>query len=76
MVADEFFNKRGEIITRSEDIPPKVSNRLRASVFWMGKNILSVGKMYKLKLATAEVETTVEKIVVDFRENFQKVVIN
>lgn len=63
IVADEFFNKRGEIITLATDKPPQVSNRLRASVFWMGKNILKVGKSYKLKLATAEVETTVEKII-------------
>lgn len=63
IVADEFFNKRGEIITLATDKPPKISNRLRASVFWMGKNFLSVGKSYKLKLATAEVETTVEKII-------------
>ena len=63
MVADEFFNKRGEIITLANDNPPKISNRLRASVFWMGKSFLSVGKSYKLKLATAEVEATVEKII-------------
>ena len=64
IVADEFFNKRGEIITLAkEKIFPQISNRLRASVFWMGKNSLSVGKNYKLKLATAEVEAEVEKII-------------
>lgn len=63
IVADEFFNKRGEIITLANNNPPQISNRLRASVFWMGKNFLSIGKTYKLKLATAEVETTVEKII-------------
>lgn len=63
IVADEFFNKRGEIITRASDTPPEISNRLRASVFWMGKNVLTVGRKYKLKLATAEVEATVEKII-------------
>ncbi len=63
IVADEFFNRRGEIITLANDVPPKVSNRLRASVFWLGKNFLTVGKSYKLKLATAEVEATVEKII-------------
>jgi len=62
IVADEFFNKRGEIIVASDDLP-QISNRFRASVFWMGKNILTVGKKYKLKLATAEVEATVEKII-------------
>ena len=63
IVADEFFNKRGEIITLANNNPPQISNRLRASVFWMGKNFLSIGKTYKLKLATAEVEATVEKII-------------
>ena len=62
IVADEFFNKRGEVITLAQDAAPKVSNRFKASVFWMGKNSLSVGKNYKLKLATAEVEAEVEKI--------------
>lgn len=63
IVADEFFNKRGEIITLANDTPLNVSNKLRASVFWLGKNFLTVGKNYKLKLATAEVEATVEKII-------------
>lgn len=64
IVYDEFFNKRGEIITlAAENNFPHISNRLRASVFWMGKNPLSVGKVYKLKLSTAEVEAEVEKII-------------
>ncbi len=61
IVEDEFFNKRGEIIATGN--APQISNRLRASVFWMGKNFLTVGKSYKLKMATAEVEATVEKII-------------
>lgn len=64
IVADEFFNKRGEIITLADEkIFPHISNRFRGSVFWMGKNSLTVGKNYKLKLAAAEVEATVEKII-------------
>lgn len=63
IVRDEFFNKRGEIITLADVQAPKISNRLRASVFWMGKTPLGVGKSYKLKIATNEVEATVEKII-------------
>ena len=63
IVRDEFFNKRGEIITLADSAPPKISNRVRASVFWMGKNPLEANKTYKLKLATAEVEAAVEKII-------------
>jgi acid phosphatase family membrane protein YuiD len=59
---DEFFNKRGEIITLAEDTP-YVSTQFRANVFWMGKNPLVKGKSYKLKLTTQEVEAEVNSIV-------------
>ena len=62
-VVDEFFNKRGEFITRADDQPPHVSDRFRASVFWMGRTPLTLNRKYKLKLATQEVEATVEQIV-------------
>ena len=63
IVEDEFFNRRGELIALADRSAPKVSNRLRASIFWLGKTPLTVGKSYKLKLATAEVEAQVEKII-------------
>lgn len=64
IIEDEFFNKRGEIITLANETNfPHISNRLRASVFWLGKNSLTIGKKYKFKLTTAEVEAEVEKII-------------
>lgn len=62
IVEDEFFNKRGEVITHKAH-QPLVTNRFKASVFWMGKNPLVVGKHYKIKLATEEVLGEVERIV-------------
>lgn len=61
-VTDEFFNKRGEIIA-FENEKPEVSNSFRANIFWMGKNDLTVGKKYKIKLTTQEVEGEIEEIV-------------
>ncbi|QHQ62449.1 GTP-binding protein [Anaerocolumna sedimenticola] len=61
-VEDEFFNKRGEIISH-KDVIPVVSNRFRANVFWMGKNDLVTNKKYKIKLATAEVEAEIKSIL-------------
>ncbi len=61
-VEDEFFNKRGEIISHKDAIPV-VSNRFRANVFWMGKNDLVTNKKYKIKLATAEVEAEIKSIL-------------
>ncbi len=63
IVRDEFFNQRGEIITTPGAKAPHVSNRLRASIFWMGRNPLRKGSTYKLKLATQEVEAEVADIV-------------
>ncbi|MBR4696670.1 MAG: 50S ribosome-binding GTPase [Selenomonadaceae bacterium] len=61
-VQDEFFNQRGEIITRVGDVPPLVSKRFRASIFWMGRQPLKFHKKYKLKLATQEVEAELAAI--------------
>ncbi len=61
-VEDEFFNKRGEIISHKKAVP-LVSNRFRANIFWMGKNDLLTNKKYKIKLATTEVEAEVKSIL-------------
>ena len=61
-VADEFFNQRGEIITRAGDMPPLTGKRLRVSLFWLGKKPLQLNRRYKLKLGTQEVEAQVESI--------------
>lgn len=60
--ADEFFNKRGELITFEHDTP-LISNSFRANIFWMGKQPLETGKKYKIKLATSEVEGEITKII-------------
>lgn len=61
-VTDEFFNKRGEVITHL-DKEPIISNTFRASVFWMGRAPLVKGKEYKIKLATQEVTAEIVEIV-------------
>lgn len=61
-VEDEFFNKRGEVIS-TIDNPPKVTNSFRANIFWMGKNDLVKNKKYKVKLTTQESECEIESIL-------------
>lgn len=61
-VTDEFFNKRGELITFSSQ-KPQISNTFRANLFWMGKDPLVKGKKYKLKLATAESECELDSVL-------------
>jgi bifunctional enzyme CysN/CysC/sulfate adenylyltransferase subunit 1 len=54
-VEDEFFNKRGEIISHVQN-PPLRGNIFHANIFWMGKVDLVKDKKYKLKIGTKEVE--------------------
>lgn len=61
-VEDEYFYKRGEVITNLSDSIEN-SNRFRANVFWLGNNNLVKNKKYKLKLGTAEVECEIESIL-------------
>ncbi|MDR2442825.1 MAG: 50S ribosome-binding GTPase [Deltaproteobacteria bacterium] len=62
MVSDEFFNRRGEVISLLTDAPT-VSSRFTASIFWMGKNPLKVKKRYKLRLATSESEAQIARVL-------------
>lgn len=59
---EQVYIQRGEIAVRPGQIPLKVSTRLRASLFWLGKNPLEVGKEYLLKVATTRVKAQVEAI--------------
>src|SRR5207247_504738 len=45
-----------------ETAPPLELSRFKARLFWLGKEPFSKGKSYKLKLATQEVECSLESI--------------
>ncbi len=81
-VADEFFNKRGEVITHLQH-PPLVSDTFKANIFWMGRSPLLKNKKYKLKLVTQEQECeiiTISKVIdaitLDTTENAAEVKTN
>ena len=60
-VEDEFFNNRGEVISHKAS-GPLVGDKFKANIFWLGKKELVVGKKYKFKLATVEMECEIEII--------------
>ncbi|MDR2826352.1 MAG: 50S ribosome-binding GTPase [Deltaproteobacteria bacterium] len=62
MLTDEFFNQRGEVISRIETAPATTSS-FRASLFWLGKNTLRKGNRYKLKIATQEAEAEIAELI-------------
>lgn len=62
LVLDQpIFVARGDVASHDEKAPV-LSNTFRANIFWLGKASLSVGKHYKMKLATYEATVTVQSI--------------
>ena len=59
----QIYIQRGEIATRVSDPAPAVSKKLRVSLFWLGKEPMVARKTYVLKLGTARVKASIEKII-------------
>jgi bifunctional enzyme CysN/CysC len=57
-LSDHLFIERGHIASHETDGPVE-SNRVRAKIFWMGREPLAVSARYRLKLVTQDVECQV-----------------
>jgi bifunctional enzyme CysN/CysC len=60
-LTEQVYVGRGEVMSHL-DTAPRISTRLRANLFWLGKRPMIPGRRYKLKLATAEREVVAEHI--------------
>jgi len=60
-LSEQIYVSRGELLSH-RDTPPDVSTKLRVNLFWLGRAPMQPGKRYKLKLATAESEVTIDSI--------------
>jgi bifunctional enzyme CysN/CysC len=60
-LTEQIFVARGSIAAL-ESAPPFELASFKARLFWLGKQPFSKGKTYKLKLATQEVECSIESI--------------
>lgn len=61
-LTEQIYVVRGDLMTREAEAPPKISSRLRADIFWLGKNPLVPGRAYLFKLATFESPAQVERV--------------
>ncbi len=59
---EHIYVARGELATLARESRPRVTTRLRASVFWLGPRPLVTGKDYLIKLGTARVPMRVERV--------------
>lgn len=58
---EQIFVERGEIASLRET-PPSVTDRFRATIFWMGDGPMKPGRTYGLRLTTQETEVSLETI--------------
>ncbi len=60
-LAEQIFVERGQVACL-ESSPPCMTREFSANVFWMGRTPLQIGKKYKIKLTTQEIECEVKSI--------------
>jgi len=60
-LTEQIFVARGAVAALESALPYELAS-FKARIFWLGRQPFSKGKTYKLKLATQEVECTIESI--------------
>ena len=60
-LSDHIFVERGHIASHETDAPVE-SNRVRAKIFWIGRDPLAPGERYRIKLVTQDVECQVVSV--------------
>lgn len=61
-MTEEIFVRRGEIACRRGETPPCVGVKLRANVFWLGREAFAPSRSYFFKCGTAHVPMRLEQI--------------
>ncbi len=61
-LAEELYITRGEVMSHLER-RPSVGRRFRANLIWLGREPLSPGRLYKLKLHTTATPVRVHKLL-------------
>ena len=62
-VNEQIYIRRGELVVKSNEQPPEISTRFRASIFWLGKEPMVPNKVYHVKIGTAKVQAQLDKII-------------
>ena len=62
-MTEEIFVRRGELACRQGETPPRVGVRLKANIFWLGREDFAPGRKYILKCGTARTEMRLESVL-------------
>ncbi len=61
-LTEQIYVVRGEIAAKANEAKPRVTSRLRVSLFWLGKEPMVTEKDYLLKIGTDKVPARIEEI--------------
>jgi bifunctional enzyme CysN/CysC len=61
-LAEQIYITRGETATRADEKPPRISNRIRVNLFWLGTRPMLHGKEYIFKMGTARLPVRIHRI--------------
>ncbi len=62
-LTDQIYVARGELATISSQPKPGITSRVKANIFWLGRESMQKEKVYLFKLGTAKVEAQLEKLI-------------
>lgn len=61
-LSEQIYVKRGDVACAADEKPPEVSDKIKANVFWLGKNPLRKDVKYYVKLGTARIAAQLESV--------------
>jgi bifunctional enzyme CysN/CysC len=59
----QIYIRPGDLVVKATDVPPLSGTTFKVSLFWLGRTPMTVGKAYKLKLASTRVTVYLKEIV-------------
>ncbi len=60
---EQIYIHRGQLAVKDKQLVPKVTTKLKVSLFWMGKEPLVKNKDYHIKIGTAKEKVTLDEVV-------------
>ncbi len=61
-LTDQIFVSRGELATRADEQKPGITSRIKANIFWLGREPMQKDRAYLFKLGTCKIEAYLEKV--------------
>jgi bifunctional enzyme CysN/CysC len=62
-LCEQIYITRGETATLVREVKPKVTTRIKANIFWLGKGSLQKDKTYFLKIGTTKAGMKLQEII-------------